>query len=88
VLFRLSKRRQYATGFKWGKIEHNAEARATKMLMLTTGILGIYILTWLSFLVYAALGLLIVTLGFRLIASVAHGREKHFMDVLRFSRKG
>lgn len=79
----MSKRRQYATGFRWGKREHLFESWMTKVLVLAIVAGGIYLaLSW-NLVIAVALGVLGVILVLRLLTAFAHGREKHYMDSLR-----
>jgi uncharacterized membrane protein HdeD (DUF308 family) len=89
--FSRKHRKEYAKGFKWGRREHKAEERTTKLLIIGFIALAIYIaasiytpnleLIWI---VYAATAVFLLALVFRLVAAFAHKREKHYMDKLRF----
>jgi hypothetical protein len=83
----MNKRKQYATGFRWGKREHRFESWMTKLLLVA--IIGVGISLWFSWdwIRVAVLGLLVIVLLFRLFTAFAHGREKHYMDRLRFHRR-
>jgi len=94
--FSRKHRKQYARGFRWGRIEHNAEAGTTRLLIMGFVILASYIaasiyVPWLDLIwaIYVAAVIFLLALIFRLVAAFAHGREKYYMDKLRFrgSRK-
>ena len=89
--FSKKHRKKYARGFKWGRIEHNAEARTTRLLIVGFVILACYIaaivyVPWLNltWAVCLAAVVFLLALIFRLVAAFAHKREKHYMDKLRF----
>ena len=84
----MSKRSDYAAGFKWGRREHNAELRTTKLLGAGLVVFVVY-LFWFSniWLGYLALLLFTLALIFRSVAAFAHKREKAKMDKLRFKRR-
>lgn len=83
----MSKRKQYATGFKWGKREHRAESWMTKFLLLA--VIGVTISLLLDWDLFRAiiLGGLVIVLILRLLTAFAHNREKYWMDTLRFKRR-
>ena len=82
-----SKREQYTEGFRWGRVEHKSESAAT--WLLTIGLAMLWIHLWLNnlFIGYVAFGVFCLALITRIIASIAHHREKAIMDKLRFKRK-
>lgn len=83
----MGKREQYRKGFWWGRKEHAAERLTTKLLVAGLAFLGLYFwLKWLP-LAYLAGVLLFFALLLRLVAAFAHGREKHYMDRLRFGKR-
>lgn len=93
-IFKESKRKRYAKGFKWGRIEHKFEERTTTLLLFSVFVLlasmvfqyQLHIKESIYFFIFSFC-LLVVCLLFRVIASFAHKREKHYMDALRFKRK-
>lgn len=81
-----SKREQYAEGFKWGRLEHKSEKACTVLLVIAFFVLLIHLYIQHVVVEYIAVGILLMALISRLIASVAHKMEKHYMDKLRFKR--
>ena len=81
-----SKREQYAKGFKYGRIEHKAEETCTVLLIIALIALVSHLYINLIVVEYIAVGILVMALICRIVASVAHKMEKHYMDSLRFKR--
>ena len=80
-------RKQYATGFKWGKREHRAELYTTRVLVIGILVLGIHLWLKIQWIEFVALGLFIIAWILRVIAAYCHRQEKKYMDELRFNRK-
>jgi hypothetical protein len=80
-------RKQYATGFKWGKREHRAEVYTTRVLIAGILILGLHMWLNIQWIEYVAGVSFIVALFLRLIAAFCHKQEKKYMDEIRFNRK-
>ncbi len=83
----MNKRKQYATGFRWGRREHFFESLMTRFLLIAIAGVGISLLFEWDLLRAIVLGLLVIVLILRLLTAFAHNREKHYMDSLRFRRK-
>lgn len=83
----MSKRNQYTKGFAWGRREHKFESLMTKFLLVAVAGVGLSLLFEWDLLRAIVLGLLVIVLLFRLLTAFAHGREKHYMDSLRFKRR-
>lgn len=79
-----NKREQYAKGFKWGKLEHKSESACTVFLVIAFITLIAHLYINVVVVEYIAIGILVMALICRLIASIAHKLEKHYMDNLRF----
>lgn len=79
-------RKQYATGFKWGKREHRAELYTTRVLVAGILILGLHLWLKIYWIEYVALGLFFLALILRMVAAFSHKQEKKYMDELRFKR--
>jgi len=80
-------RKQYATGFKWGKREHTAELYTTRVLVIGILILCLHLWLKIYWIEFVALGLFIIAWILRVIAAYCHGQEKKYMDELRFNKK-
>ena len=80
-------RKQYATGFKWGKREHRAELYTTRVLVIGILLLGLHLWLNVIWIEYIALVTFVIAWILRVIAAYCHRQEKKYMDELRFSRK-
>jgi len=79
-------RKQYATGFKWGKREHRAELYTTRVLVIGIFLLGLHLWLNIGWIEYIALGTFVIAWILRVIAAYCHRQEKKYMDELRFKR--
>ena len=80
-------RKQYATGFKWGKREHRAELYTTRVLVIGILLLGLHLWLNIAWIEYVALTAFVIAWILRVIAAYCHRQEKKYMDELRFNRK-
>jgi len=89
----MNRKKRYATGFKWGRIEHRFEKLTTNWLVIGIILLGlsIYLEYWMywgltKYLFYATFFIFVICWFFRIISAFSHNREKAYMDKLRFGR--